>query len=171
MVGLPEITYSCRVKREDSNMKLLKRLFILLVTAIILSGCSAKSDPDIDINSLCNELLDKAGFEDELSSVDEDVIKQLYDIEDYSKAQVYISSGATAEEIAVFQFGNCNLAKEGFKKAQNRIEEQKQDYETYVPKEVKKLEDALVERHGSYVIVCVSNSDEAEKIVNQYVEK
>lgn len=152
-------------------MKMTKKILIFILTIVMLSGCAGKGNLEIDINSLCNELLDKGDFEDELSSIDGDVIKQLYDIDDYSEAQVYISSGATAEEIAVFKFDNQESAQEGLKKAQNRIEEQKQGFESYIPKEVKKLDDALIERYDSYVIVCVSNSDEAEKIVNQYVKK
>lgn len=154
-------------------MKTIKKalLFLLSITIIItLFGCSAPNDTtDIDIGYLSNELLEKAEFEDELNAVDDATIKKLYNIDDYVKASVYLSSGATAEEIAVFEFDSKDTATDGLKKAQARIEEQKTDFESYIPKEIPKLDSAVVKQLGKYVIVCVSNSNRAEKIITQYI--
>ncbi|MGN1080988.1 MAG: DUF4358 domain-containing protein [Acutalibacteraceae bacterium] len=146
-------------------------LFVLSITIIAtLFGCSAQNDTtDIDIGYLSNELLEKAEFEDELNAIDDTTIKKLYNIDDYVKASVYLSSGATAEEIAVFEFDSKDTAADGLKKAQVRIEEQKTDFESYIPKEIPKLDRAVVKQSGKYVIVCVSNSNTAEKIITQYI--
>ena len=103
-----------------------------------------------------------------MNEIDE-VIKMLYGINDYAQAQVYISSGATAEEIAVFEFSDTNTATNGFQMAQNRLEEQKEDFESYIPKEIRKLDRAVVLKVGKYVVVCVSNGDTAEKIITQFL--
>lgn len=156
-------------------MKTIKKtfIFLLIFTMItMLFGCSEKKDTtDIDISYLSNELLEKAEFEDELNSVDNIMIQKLYNINDFVNAQVYISSGATSEEIAIFEFDSKEMAAEGLKKALDRIEEQKADFESYIPKEIQKLDRAVVKQSGKYVIVCVSNSDEAEKIITQYISK
>lgn len=146
-------------------------LFLLSLTMIItLFGCSAENNTvAIDIGCLSRELLEKTEFEDELNAVDDAVIKKLYDINNYVAAEVYASSGATAEEIAVFEFDSKETATEGLKKAQARMEEQKTDFESYIPKEVQKLDNAVVKQVGRYVIVCVSNSNEAERIITQYI--
>lgn len=146
-------------------------MFLLsMIMIAILFGCSDQNDAaNMDIAQLSNELLDKAEFEDELSAVDGATIKKLYDIDNYVKASVYLSSGATAEEIAVFEFDSKDAAADGLKKAQVRIEEQKTDFESYIPKEIPKLDSAVVKQSGNYVIVCVSNSDKAEKIIKQYI--
>lgn len=152
-------------------MRMLKRAAVFLMISmmlVLLAGCSGKeSIVTIDIVSLSNELLQNAAFGDELNAADDEVIKKLYDIDDYEKAQVYISSGATAEEIAVFEFSRKEMAEKGLKKAQEKIASQKEAFATYIPKEVKKLDDAVVEQFGQYVVVCVSNSREAETIITK----
>ena len=147
------------------------RLFLFsVIMMIMLSGCSTqKGRTDIDISGLCSELLEKAEFEDELNTVDDAIIKMLYGIDDYVEAAVYLSSGATAEEIAVFEFDSKETAADALKKARVRIEEQKKDFESYIPKEIPKLDRAVVIQSDSYVIVCVSNSDKAEEIITQYI--
>ena len=59
------------------------------------------------------------------------------------------------------------MAEKGLKKAQERIASQKEAFAAYIPKEVKKLDDAVVEQFGQYVVVCVSNSREAETIITK----
>lgn len=154
-------------------MKALKKIFLILLSVAMIAtmiGCSAKEEIiDMDIDSLCNELLDKAEFEDELSAIDDAMIKKLYNIDDYVKAVVYISSGATAEEIAIFEFDSEVAAADGLEKAQVRVEDQKADFESYIPKEIPKLENAVIKQSGKYVIVCVSSGNQAEKIITQYI--
>lgn len=156
-------------------MKIFKRVvvFCLMIMMIaMLFGCSGKKETiDIDISNLYDELLEKADFEDKLNAVDDRMIEKLYNINNYVKASVYISSGATAEEIAIFEFDSSETAEEGLNNALARIEKQKSDFELYIPKEVKKLDEAFVKQYGEYVIVCVSNSNEAEKIITKYVNK
>lgn len=149
-------------------IKITTILLVAMVT-IMTFGCGKEEVADIDIDRLCSELLEQAEFEDELSQVDDEVIKMLYGINDYAQAQVYISSGATAEEIAVFEFSDTNTATNGFQMAQNRLEEQKEDFESYIPKEIRKLDRAVVLKVGKYVVVCVSNGDTAEKIITQFL--
>lgn len=155
-------------------MKEVKFIFMLLLIIPVFSGCSGKGDTadrtEIDISSLGSELLEKAEFEDELNLVDDTMVKKLYHIEEFTGAQVYIGSGATAEEIAVFEFDSGEAAEEGLKAAEDRLEGQKEDFASYVPKELQKLDNAVIKQAGKYLVVCVSNSDEAEKIIKKYIK-
>ena len=156
-------------------MKTFKKtlsIALSIIMSAMLFGCSSQEDTVcIDIDALSGELLEKAEFEDELSPIDDTMIKKLYNIEDYVKAKVYISSGATAEEIAVFEFDGTQAAKAGLDNAEIRIQERRIDFESYIPKEVKKLDNAIANRFGKYVIVCVSNGNKAEKIITQYISE
>ena len=155
-------------------MKTIKKILLfLLIVAIIttFSGCSSKNNTtEIDFNALSNELLENIEFKDELTAVDDAVIQKIYNIEDFVRAQVYISSGATAEEISLFEFDSNEKAEEGLKMAMERIEEQKADFGSYIPEELQKLDKAVVKQSGNYVIVCVSSSsDVAEEIITKYL--
>lgn len=93
-------------------------------------------------------------------------MKKLYNVGNYIKTLVYLSNSATAEEIAVFEFDSKETATDGLKKPQIKIEEQKADFELYIPK----LNSAVIKQSSKYVIVCVSNSNKTEKTNTQYIK-
>ncbi|MEG0239922.1 DUF4358 domain-containing protein [Anaerorhabdus sp.] len=152
-------------------MKSIRKISIsILILSFLILGCSEKTTVKINMEALGNELIEKVGFEDELNKVNDiNTINMLYDIKDAKNTILYISSGATAEEIGIFEFENEDLAKEGLQKAKQRIENQKVNFDGYMPLEIKKLDDAIVKRIDNYVVLCVVDDNEAEKIINKYV--
>ena len=97
----------------------------------------------------------------------------VYDVGDQvEEAVVYMGSGATAEEIAVFACKDADAAKNQVTPVvKQHIEDQITSFESYVPGEVAKLKDAVVRTVGRYVAVCVSDdSAAAEKILDKYMK-
>ncbi len=151
----------------------MKKAITLMVLAMVLmvAGCSKKSETTtVNIENLANELMENVQFEDELSQVDSDMVEKLYNINNASSSYVYIGSGATAEEIAVFEFKDEESAKQGLDKANTRISEQKDSYATYIPEEVQRLDNAIVKQSGRYLVVCVSDDSKAEDIISKYIK-
>lgn len=142
-------------------------LSALLAAALLLCACGDKPQ-EIDAGALAQELYEKVTFADELSPAPDGAAERLYSISNAENACIYIGSGATAEEIAVFEFADESSAKQALELAQARIEKQREDYASYIPEEVKKLDNALAERNGNYVVVCVAEGGEAEEIVSAY---
>lgn len=149
-------------------MKKIRFILIMLAVTLTLSACS-KQEITIDIKELSDSLLQNVTFSDELTQIDEKVVESLYNIDNAINEYVYISSGATADEIAVFEFENADDAKKALENARDRISKQREDYETYIPAEVKKIDNAIVKNSGRYLIVCVSDGDEAAKIIDDYI--
>ena len=80
----------------------------------------------------------------------------------------YISSGATAEEIAVFEAADKAAADRLYKAAQERVENQKTAFEDYVPAEMTKLGNPVLVKKGSFVVLCVADdAAAAKKIVDK----
>lgn len=127
-----------------------------------------KQDDSAVLNAAAEELLKNAGFEDELNPADKATVEKLYGIGNAKEAVVYLSSGATAEEIALFSFESEEDAKQAEELARARIQEQKESFESYIPKEVKKLDDAVIKRSGKYLAVCVADGKEAGEILSKY---
>lgn len=152
-------------------MKPMKRRILpfLLALALILglSGCGSAGGK-LDIQALAEDLLENGEFSDELWKIDDSMVEKLYNVEDYTQALVYVGSGATAEELALFAFPSEDAAARGLQKAQARLESQIGDYRTYLPQEVPKLQNAVVKQWGSFVIVCVSPGSACEEIVARY---
>lgn len=149
----------------------MKKVFgavVLFASALLLAACGNEKK-DIDVNALAGELLEKVEFVDELSQADQETVERLYHINDAVSQCVYIGSGATAEEIAVFELKDEAAAIDAKDAALQRIKEQKESFESYIPQEVEKLDQAIVMVSGKYLIVCVSNGDAANKVIETYI--
>ena len=149
----------------------MKRMTIcaMLAALLLLSACSAQPKA-VDAGALARDLVENVPFQDELNPVDGDIAAMLYDISGAEEAYVYVSSGATAEEVAVFTFPNEGAAEAALEKAEARITAQEESYALYIPQEVPRLENAVVRRVGCCVIVCVSDGDTAKEIIATYVD-
>ena len=141
---------------------------IILAAVMILglfSGCGAedKKPLEIDIGAVAEELLSGVEFDDTLAELDSEAVKYLYGTGDDISAAVYMGSGATAEEIAVFEAPDEAGGEALLATVEKHIADQIESYRNYVPTEVSRLEDALVVREGRYVIVCVAKDTNAAR--------
>ena len=84
--------------------------------------------------------------------------------------KLYLSSGATAEEIAVFEAKDDAAAERLLAAAKERVEVQKTAFEDYAPAEMTKLNNAVVERSGKIVALCIADdSSVAQKKVKELI--
>ena len=147
--------------------KIIIALTVLLTFALCACGKSA-CDVTPDINEKAQALLTEITYEDELSEIDEDLISLLYsdlDLNDVTDKKVYVSSGATAEELALFLCKDESAAKNVMAAATQRVLEQKESYENYIPEEVARLDKMLILRRGNLVVLTVSSDpDKANEI-------
>lgn len=148
-----------------------KLLTVLCLALVLVTGCKGNEEPKtVDLNELATTLLNDVEFEDTLTKLNDKMINKVYEIDNYKTCTAYVGSGATAEEIALFEFETQEDANEGYEQMQKRVEKQKKDYANYIPKEVKRLDDAVVIKYGNYVIFCVAEGNEAKEIINSYTK-
>lgn len=146
-----------------------KYLGLILIFTLVLGlvGCGKSESTEVNMEELSDRLLSEVDFEDELSQIDQGTIANLYGLDQIKEGKVYISSGATAEEIAILEFDSKEEAKKGKEALEKRVEEQIAVYESYDPEEVKRLENASIKQIGNYSILVVAKGDQAEKIINK----
>lgn len=152
-----------------------KEICMIILIIVIISGVLLFTNKDknitIDINKLSQDIIENIKFEDELNKMDKETVSKLYDINTFTSQSVYMSSGATAEEIAIFEFENKDECRIALEKVNKRIDEQKQNFKDYMPKEMKKLENAIIKKKNNYLIVCITdNQEEVERILNRYIK-
>jgi hypothetical protein len=84
----------------------------------------------------------------------------------------YFSSGATAEEMAIFKTsGKEEDVKSLADAMKNRVERQKNVYESYASAEVPKLDKAVIGTAGPYLVLYVaSDYDAARKVAEKYLD-
>lgn len=147
--------------------------FLLLAAMFVLAAGCGKKDTEtaIDIDGLSKALSEKLMGDDILTEIDADYMAELYAIEsaNVAKFHVLLSSGATANEIAVFECVDKTAAEAVKTGVEARIQDQIDSYATYIPEEVPKLEAAKVYVKNQFVAVCVSSdADQADEIMKEY---
>lgn len=117
----------------------------------------------VEIEKTAKEVADAlfAGgeFKDALAPIDMSVgVNRLYMLDEaqIEDAAFYTNSSATAEEIAVVKVKDQAYVETVKAAYETRIADQKVAFESYVPEEIPKLEDAVVYENGNVVILCVS---------------
>ncbi len=165
------------IYKEKGRKLMKKRLLVLplILSAVLLSSCSQSTvKTDVVPSELAESLKNGVTFTDTLEEIDKQTLLINYDIavEDIEDTAAYAGTGATAEEIAVFEAKDEQSAKEVYDAAVKRLAQRSEDYEAYRPEEVPKLDSAVVKQAGVFVAVCVSpESDIAEKIINNALFK
>ena len=149
--------------------KIAAIMFLIMLGT--LAGCSKekKEDRVIDVHTMAQSFLNDITYEDQLTKVEGNMFQMIYGIsqEDIEEYEAYVSTGATAEEIAVIKAKDEATAESMEEKLTERVEAQKNSFANYIPKEVEKLEEAVVYQEGVYVILSISNDDEkAEEIIS-----
>ncbi|MBQ8970396.1 MAG: DUF4358 domain-containing protein [Lachnospiraceae bacterium] len=121
----------------------------------------------VDITSIAERLLNDITYEDELSEVDLETAGMFLSFGEASieNAAIYESSGATAEEIIALQCASEADAKKAEEALKQRVEEQKEAFEDYVPKELTKLSEAVIVTKGTVVVLSVSDSPSEAKAI------
>lgn len=141
---------------------------VLAALAILTAGCGGDKAKTIDAKALADSLLSEISYEDELEELSEEMAAMSIDTEDGVKTWLYMGSGATSEELAVFETPDEETAKKQLEHVKDFVDDQIEAERDYRPEEVKRLEDAVLEQRGKYVILCVSaDSDKAKEIIEK----
>lgn len=134
-----------------------------------------EEEKDIDCDAMTKELVELIGElepEDEMTLLDDELVRSNYDTisgELYEDAICYLSSGATANEVAVFVCPDEEAAASVEQELSKRVESRTKSYADYNPKEAKKLEKAIIAKNGRYAVLVVAGDEEAAaEIIRKY---
>lgn len=153
-------------------MKHLKLFLPVMLLLALLAGCGPQGANNVDAAQAADSLKSALTFQDELSEAAQAVRDRAYGISegDVVSGRLYLSSGATAEEIAVFEAKDDTAAERLLAAAKERVEAQKTAFEDYAPAEMAKLNSAVVERNGKLVALCIADdSAAAQKKVKELI--
>lgn len=155
-----------------------KKIVIFLLSLSIFSmmcGCGTEvsigEDEPIDIHAMASDLQTGLTFEDSLSELNTDVGLNYYGISNdmVKDSVVILSTGATAEEIAIFEARTKDYAKVIELACNTRKEKQYVSYSDYKPEETSKLDHTIVKTNGNIIVYCVANDyKKAEQIIDGY---
>ena len=128
----------------------MKKIFLIIFTIILIIiigivvsiNVFKENKITLDMQKLALDLINQSIFEDDLSEIDRDSIVKKYNFPNDKIKNIisYMGSGATAEEILLLEVFNREDTGEILNIIKEKLEERKQDFQNYLPKEVFKLE-------------------------------
>lgn len=151
------------------NKKITLMILVFGLMAALFSGCSEQSE-NYDLGTLVDEISGTGAFSDILSDVSSEMAENLYgyDEADVTECRLLCSTGATAEEVGLFECRDTAAAARVEEKAEARAQSQKSAYEAYAPAEIPKLDDAVIMAKGRYVFYIVStDAEKVDKVLEQ----
>lgn len=156
------------------KIKTFISLNLLICAFFSLCACSInskKSTINIDVNYLGQYIKDNIVFKDNLQNIDDqDILKKLYpkiDLNYISEFCVYTSaSGATAEEIAIFKLKDLKYIDDIKQIIKTRINNQISNFENYIPEEVYKIKNSVINENEDKNIITYISCDTPNDIEN-----
>ena len=148
-------------------------IIILIIIGIIIFLNMKNENIQINIEKLSEEIFKSESFEDELIKVDSEMVMNNYGFtnEEIKQLISYQGSGATSEEILVLEANDKSKLNNIKEKINVRLAERKEVFESYLPKEVYKIDNNILSIKGNYVILCVSNdSNKVNDTINNYLK-
>lgn len=132
-----------------------------LMLFITLTGCGS-SKKTLDLDAFSKDVLSKGSFNDELILLSDKVVSDYYDLsfDGLDAYRVYVSStSATSSEFVVFKCSGEAALKAAKAAVEARISDQISNYENYRPDEKFRLDNALIETNGNYLLFVVSDNN------------
>ena len=148
-------------------------IIILIIIGIVIFLNMKNENIQINIEELSEEIFKSESFEDELIKVDSEMVMNNYGFtnEEIKQLISYQGSGATSEEILVLEVNDKSKLNNIKEKINVRLAERKEVFESYLPKEVYKIDNNILSIKGNYVILCVSNdSNKVNDTINNYLK-
>ena len=148
----------------------MKKILALILVAICLTSCGESAVSSVGIDALSKAIVKSLDFDDDLVILDDEVAFYIHDAEDLVKdVAVYIGTGATAEEVAVFEAKNKASMSELKEEIAEYIADKCDEYEDYVPEEVARINKAVIREDGNYLVLCINKDpDKVNQLLNSY---
>ena len=145
---------------------------LIMALGTVLSGCGKEAAAEVDVSTVADAVKGGITFQDELKEIDGSILENFYPTVDQSMLKGFklykSSSGATAEEIAVFEAKDADGVKALEAAVATRLEDLTLQFEDYIPAEMKKIQDAVRGTYGNVVVLVVAeDAAGAQKILGE----
>lgn len=152
-------------------MKFVKTLLCMMTLVFCLTGCGGKKEITVDVEKLANELQSGTVTSDTLTAAASEMLSSIYfvEAEQVTKGAAYMSSGASACEVAVIECKEASQTDAVKKLFETRVSNQSALFASYNAGEVAKLDKAVIKTAGKYaVLVVCDDTAKAEEILKGY---
>ena len=149
--------------------QMVKRIAAAGAPALCVAAGGCSKQLTLEPADALAQLKDEITFTDQMTDMDSESTCRFYDVDTglVNDSSAYVGSGATAESMAVFEAVDADAAGSIADALRTFTDGWIDGYSDYKPEEVPKLESAVLEQNGVYVVFCVSADNTAAKTAVQ----
>ena len=149
--------------------QMVKRVATAGAAALCVAAAGCSTQLTLEPADALAQLKEEITFADQMTDMDSEGACRFYDVDTglVNDSSAYVGSGATAESMAVFEAVDADAAGSIADALQTFTDGWIAGYSDYKPEEVPKLESAVLEQNGVYVVFCVSADNTTAKTAVQ----
>lgn len=159
-------------------MKKILAMMLVAVLSMSVVACGSTGSGDTnaeDTNKkefnaaeLAQSLVSEITYTGSMDQIPEDEIAWYVDMEDGVTGIMYMVSGVSCEEVAVFTAPDEDTAKAMVDHVKELLEDQEDQNAAYDAKASQRIEEAVLQQKGCYVVLCVSDdSAKAKELIKE----
>ncbi len=128
-----------------------------------------KEKKKVTAQDIAETLLSKISFDSQLERMDPAIAQTMIAVtSEETKISLYTGEGTSSDELLILEAVDADAAEAELGNVQKHLGEMQTSFEDYLPKEAKKIDDAVILQVGNYVIACVtSDTENAREAINR----
>ncbi len=138
-------------------MKKITSFLLILSILLGLAACIPQSVTPADPEALFAEILARTEFAGQPADMSEDGALYYPGLPAGATIRLYMSSGYYADEAALITLADPSDAPAAMAVVKEHLAQKREQFQAYLPKEVRKLDDAVIRELGSCIFVCVTD--------------
>ena len=143
----------------------VKILALMLVLVMVLPLAACGNDPDpvkdpIDPSALFHALLEQVKYDTTLEDAGTSAAYIFEDLPEYALVTMYSGSAYYADELVWITLATAGDMEQAMASVEKHLEQVHNQFLSYIPEEVDKIDNAQIWNEGINIIVCVTNDYE-----------
>lgn len=131
-----------------------------------------QADSTLDTKAFASTVIKKVDFDTKLEKMDASVAQSMITTasEDTS-TELYMGEGTSADELLIVTVEDESQMDQEIENVQKHLTDMQQSFQDYLPKEAKKIDDAVILQSGKYIVACVSgDKDTAGSVIREQLK-
>lgn len=125
-----------------------------------------KADAALDLEKLAEAVLAEVSFDTELTRMEDSVVGSMITTASEDTGVIlYMGEGTCADELLIVTVSDSDQLDAEIESVQKHLNDMQQSFQDYLPKEAKKINDAVILQSRNYIVACVSGDQETARSV------
>lgn len=147
----------------------LGALLLVLCSVISLAACGGggthTTESPVNAQDLVETLLQKVQFDTELSDAGSNATVFFPELPEYALVTMYSGSGYYADELTWITVAQQSDMEQARKSVDKHLEQVLDQFRSYLPDEMDKIENAVIWQEGVHLILCITNDYKNAKAI------